>query len=168
MTDFKALLRALSDGRVEFILVGGVAATVHGSTRLTLDVDAVYRRSRDNIDRLVLALTPCHPYLRGAPRGLPFRWDSATVQHGLNFTLTTAVGDLDLLGEIAGGGTYETLLSHTIVIQVFGLECRCLDLPTLIRVKRAAGRPKDLEAIAELEAILEERRRAEEQGPPRS
>lgn len=168
MTDFKALLRALLDGGVEFILVGGVAATVHGSTRLTLDVDVVYRRSRDNIDCLVLALTPYHPYLRGAPRGLPFRWDSATVQRGLNFTLTTAVGDLDLLGEIAGGGSYENLLPHTIVIQVFGRECRCLDLPALIRVKRAAGRPKDLEAIAELEAILEERLRAEDEGQARS
>jgi hypothetical protein len=66
MTDFKALLRVLSEGGVEFILVGGVAATVHGSARLTLDVDVVDHRTADNLERLALALTPYHPYLRGA------------------------------------------------------------------------------------------------------
>jgi len=157
MADFKALLRALSESGVEFVLVGGVAATVHGSTRLTADVDVVYERSRDNLDRLALALAPYHPYLRGAPPGLPFRWDSQTLERGLNFTLTTDLGALDLLGEITGGGRYSDLLPHSIVIRVFGIECRCLGLDRLIDVKRAAGRPKDLEAIAELEAIREER-----------
>jgi predicted nucleotidyltransferase len=161
MTDFKALLRALSEAGVDFILVGGVAATVHGSTRLTVDVDAVYRRDARNIDRLVLALVPYHPYLRGAPAGLPFRWDAATIRRGLNFTLTTDIGDLDLLGEITGGGDYESLLRDTISIRVFGIECRCLTLERLIDVKRAAGRPRDLEAIAELEAIREHRERGE-------
>jgi predicted nucleotidyltransferase len=161
MTDFKALLRTLAEAGVEFILVGGVAAVVHGAARLTLDVDVVYRRSRENLQRVVLALTPHRPYLRGAPPGLPFCWDAATLERGLNFTLTTQLGDLDLLGEIAGGGTYEDLLPHSGGIQIFGIECRCLDLERLIHVKRAAGRPKDLEAIAELEVILEERRRAQ-------
>lgn len=158
MTDFKTLLRTLSAGGVEFILVGGVAAAVHGSARLTLDVDVVYRRSPDNIDRLARALAPRRPYLRGAPPGLPFAWDARTIQHGLNFTLTTDVGDIDLLGEITGGGGYDDLLPHSFVVHVFAIECRCLELDWLIRVKRAAGRPKDLEALAELEAILEERR----------
>ena len=159
MTDFKALLRTLTDSAVEFILVGGVAGTVHGSTRLTVDVDAVYRRTPQNIDRLVLALTPYHPYLRGAPAGLPFRWDAATIKRGLNFTLTTDIGDVDLLGEITGGGGYEDLAAATLSIRVFGIECRCLTLDKLIDVKRAAGRPKDFEAIAELEAIRDERSR---------
>jgi predicted nucleotidyltransferase len=159
MTDFKALLRTLTDSAVEFILVGGVAGTVHGSTRLTVDVDAVYRRTPQNIDRLVLALTPYHPYLRGAPAGLPFRWDAATIKRGLNFTLTTDIGDVDLLGEITGGGGYEDLAAATLSIRVFGIECRCLTLDKLIEVKRAAGRPKDFEAIAELEAIRDERSR---------
>ena len=158
MTDFKALLRALSDSGVEFILVGGVAATVHGSTRLTVDVDAVYRRTPANIDRLVLALTPYHPYLRGAPAGLPFRWDAATLQRGLNFTLTMDIGDVDLLGEITGGGTYDDLIATTVAIRVFGVECRCLTLDKLIEVKRAAGCPKDFEAIAELETIRQQQR----------
>ena len=164
MTDFRGLLRALSAAGVEYILVGGVAATAHGSSRLTLDVDLVYRRSPDNIQRLVDALAPLHPYLRGAPPGLPFRWDARTIRQGLNFTLTTDLGDIDLLGEIVGGGGYEPLETRTMVIRVFGMECRCLDLDTLIQVKRAAGRPKDLEVIAELEAIREEHGRSGEAG----
>lgn len=159
MTDFKALLRILSDAGVEFIVVGGVAAAVHGSARATFDLDVVYRRTPENIQRLVLALTPYHPYLRGAPPGLPFRWDAATITQGLNFTLTTDVGALDLLGEITGGGSYEALAPSTEVIRAFGIECRLLDLNRLIEVKRAVGRPKDFETVAELEIIREERRR---------
>lgn len=66
------------------------------------------------------------------------------------------IGDLDLLGEIVGGGRYEDLLGDAVVIRVFGVECRCLNLEQLIRAKRSVGRPKDLEAVAELEAIREE------------
>ena len=157
MTDFKALLRALTEGGVEFILIGGAAATVHGSSRLTRDVDVVYRRTHDNIVRLAAALTPYQPYLRGAPPGLPFRWDAATIERGLNFTLETQLGDLDVLGEIVGGGGYDALLPSTSLIRAFDVECRCLNLDRLIEVKRAAGRPKDLEALAELTAIAEER-----------
>jgi hypothetical protein len=131
---------------------------VHGSARLTLDVDIVYRRSQDNIQRLVAALQPLKPYLRGAPAGLPFRFDVGTVRRGLNFTLTTGAGDLDVLGEIVGGGTWESLNAHAIDVTLFGAPLRVLDLPALIRAKRAAGRPKDLEAIAELEELLARRR----------
>jgi hypothetical protein len=158
MTDFKALLRVLAEAGVECIVVGGVAAAVHGAARATFDLDVVYGRSPANIGRLVLALTPYHPYLRGAPPGLPFRWDAATVQGGLNFTLTTGIGDLDVLGEIVGGGTYEALRPSTISIRAFGVECLLLNLDRLIEVKRAAGRAKDFEAIAELETIRSQRR----------
>jgi hypothetical protein len=136
--------------------VGGVAAVAHGSARLTQDLDVVYSRDPETLKALVSALSPRRPYLRGAPPGLPFRFDRATLERGLNFTLTTDVGDLDLLGEITGGGGYEDLLPHTVSLDLFGLACRCLDLETLIRVKRAAGRPRDLEALAELEALREE------------
>jgi predicted nucleotidyltransferase len=155
--DIEAVLRALAAASVDFILVGGGAATVHGSARLTNDVDVVYRRDADNLARIASALAPFDPYLRGAPRGLPFRLDIETLRKGLNFTLTTAIGDLDLLGEITGGGGFEQLAEHTIRVDVFGLSILCLDLPKLIEVKRAAGRPKDLEAIAELELLLERR-----------
>lgn len=159
MTDFKRLLHLLSASKVDFIIVGGMAATVHGASRLTQDLDIVYSRARANLERLVAALAPNQPYLRGAPPGLPFRWDAETLERGLNFTLTTILGDLDLLGEITGGGGYDDLVSRSSLIEVFGESCRCLDLPALIQVKRAAGRPRDLEALAELEALLEERSR---------
>ncbi len=159
MTDFGNLLRILGEGGVEFIVVGGIAAVAHGSARLTQDLDLVYSRSPQNLDRLVAALAPLRPYLRGAPPGLPFRWTVGTLERGLNFTLTTSIGDLDLLGEITGGGGFEDLLAHTVTLDLSGTNCRCLDLEWLIRVKRAAGRPRDLEAIAELEALLEERDR---------
>jgi len=153
------LLRAFRDARVELIVVGGVAATVQGSARVTMDLDIVYRRNPDNVRRLVAALAPLSPYLRGAPPGLPFRWDEPTIQRGLNFTLTTSLGDVDVLGEIVGGGRYEDLLGSTVEVEAFGIPCRCLGLEKLIAVKRAAGRPKDLEAVAELEVLWEERRK---------
>jgi len=118
----------LVGSKAEFLIVGGAAATAHGSARLTQDLDLVYRRSADNLARLIDALAPHAPYLRGAPPGLPFFWEVRTLQRGLNFTLTTTLGDIDLLGEITGGGTYEQLLPHTVVLSVFGFECRCLDL----------------------------------------
>jgi hypothetical protein len=103
--------------------------------------------------------SPLQPYLRGAPPGLPFSWSVETLSKGLNFTLTTSAGDLDLLGEITFGGSYDALLPDTEIVSILGLECRCLSLDRLIQVKRAAGRVRDLEAIAELEAIREERNR---------
>lgn len=156
MTDFRALIRALCESEVRFVLVGGVAATVHGSARLTQDVDIVYARDAENLGRVARALAPLKPYLRGAPSGLPFRLDEQTLAGGLNFTLSTSAGDLDLLGEIAGAGGYDALIPHTIEVELFGARCRCLDLPTLIAAKIAAGRPRDLEAIAELRALLDE------------
>jgi hypothetical protein len=161
MTQLERLLAALHRADVEFIIVGGVAARAHGSSRLTDDLDVCYSRDPANLERLVKALAPLKPYLRGAPPGLPFDWSVATLRAGLNFTLTTTAGAIDMLGEITGGGRYEDLVSHTITIEIFGRPTRLLDLPWLIRVKRAAGRPKDLEVIAELEALDEEIRRGE-------
>lgn len=153
MTDFVRLFNALHNGRVECIIVGGVAATVHGSSRLTQDIDICYSRTSTNLERIVRALRPLKPYPRGAPRGLPFEWSPATLKAGLNFTLTTTAGDIDLLGEVTGGGTYDDLIDHTIDVTLFGHRTKCLNLEWLIATKRAAGRPRDLEAIAELEAL---------------
>jgi hypothetical protein len=157
--NFRQFLPLLKTHNVPFILIGGGAALVHGAARVTYDVDVVYDRSAESIRNLVAALGPHRPYLRGAPAGLPFRWDERTIQAGLNFTLITDLGDLDLLGEVAGGGTYEQLLPFTEELSAFGVSCRVVTLERLIQLKRAAGRSKDLEAIAELQALLEERRK---------
>ncbi len=158
MTDFERLLKALSSNNVNFVIVGGVAAAIHGSSRLTTDLDIVYDRSAENLRRLVAALQPLKPYLRGAPAGLPFRFDEPTIDAGLNFTLVTDAGPLDLLGEIAGVGSYAALSGHTVDVTLFDTTYRCIDLHTLITAKRAAGRPKDLEVIAELEVMRDEKK----------
>lgn len=158
MTDFKGLIRRLRAADVRFVLIGGFACTVHGSPRITVDLDIVYARDAKNLARLVEALAPLSPYLRGAPAGLPFRLDGPTLTRGLNFTLTTTMGDLDLLGEVAGGGTYEQLVPQTTRIRVFDTDIDVVTLFQLLRLKRAAGRPKDLEVLAELETLLEEQR----------
>lgn len=159
MTNFQSLLKRLADAGVEFIVVGGVAASAHGSARFTQDLDIVYRRTRENIQRLTSCVAAFQPYLRGAPPGLPFRFDLPTIESGLNFTLDTELGPFDALGEIAGGGRYEDLFPQSVTLEIFGVPCRCLNLDTLIHVKRAAGRPKDFEAIAELEVLREEKRK---------
>lgn len=158
-TRFGDLLQMLARSGVRFILIGGLAGVAHGSARATLDVAVVYSRDPEDLSRLVTALAEYHPYLRGAPPGLPFRWDESTIQSGLNFTLTTSLGDLDLLGEVVGGGSYQQLLPFTLELELFGVACRCVTLEKLIQLKRAAGRVKDLEAIAEFQALLDERRR---------
>jgi hypothetical protein len=158
MIDFPTLLRALHEQGVRFLIVGGAAATAHGSARLTQDLDLVYDRSPENLARLARALAPHQPYLRDAPVGLPFVCDVETLERGLNFTLTSKLGDLDLLGEIVGGGGYAQLEPHCVPMDLFGMRCLVLGLDKLIEVKRAAGRPKDLEALAELVAIRESRR----------
>lgn len=158
MTKFEDLLPVLSTAGVEFILVGGLAAIVHSSSRATYDVDIVYRRSPGNMEKLCRALAPHSPRLRGAPPGLPFVLDEKTLAFGLNFTLNTALGDLDLFGEIPGGGNYEQLLPGTEEREIFGHPCRVVSLDTLLRLKRSTGRAKDLEATAELEEIKRRRR----------
>jgi hypothetical protein len=165
VTELGDSVRLLARAEVDFILIGGVAAALHGSARATFDVDVVYSRTAENMARLVSALEPFHPYLRGAPPGLPFRFDVKTLEHGLNFTLVTDVGPLDLLGEVTGGGGYDALLPRSREVEAFGVRCRRVDLDLLIDIKRAAGRPKDFEAIAELEIIRDSQRRASD--PPR-
>lgn len=157
MMDYAKVLGLLAGAKVEFVLIGGAAAMVHGSARLTQDIDVVYRRSRENITRLVESLKNHRPYLRGAPPGLPFQWDEETVHNGLNFTLELDIGYLDLLGEAAGGGTYEALAAASSEVEAFGVRFRCVTLAKLIHLKRAAGRPKDFEAIAELELLADEK-----------
>jgi hypothetical protein len=159
MTQFEELLAALSREGVAFVIIGGIAATLHGSARLTNDLDIAYERSRGNIERLSAAIAPFQPYLRGAPAGLPFRFDADTIQRGLNFTLRTTAGDIDVLGEVTGVGTFEAVKRESVEAQLFGSPYAVINLDALIRAKRAAGRAKDLEVIAELEALREERSR---------
>jgi predicted nucleotidyltransferase len=156
-TDFAKAVAVLKEGGVDFIIVGGVAAILNGLGYTTYDLDVVYSREHANIQKLVHCLEPHSPYLRGAPPGLPFKLDQRTVRMGLNFTLVTTFGDLDLLGEVTAVGGYRELLPLSKEIMAFGVRCRRANLEALIRMKRAAGRPKDLEVLAQLQALLEDR-----------
>ncbi len=155
----KTLIDALDAAGVEFVVIGGVAAVAHGSATATFDLDLCYARDGANLGRLTRALAPLHPYLRGADLGLPFVFDVRAVRNGMNFTLSTDVYDLDLLGEVAGVGSYDKVLAESEGVLIYGREHKVLRLEALIRAKKAAGRQKDLNALPELEALLELKRR---------
>ncbi len=150
-------LRALFDANVEFVLIGGAAMQMQGSAHLTEDLDFCYARSSKNLERLALALAPHHPRLRGAPENLPFRFDAATIKHGLNFT---DLGSLDFLGEVAGVGGYSEVRKNSDVMALFDMDCPVLSLEGLIRSKKAAGRDRDLEVVPELEGLLDLQKRS--------
>ena len=105
----EAPLRLLAEFNVACVVIGGVAATIHGSALLTNDLDVCYARNPANLERLASALQSVHARLRNAPEGLPFILDAETLRRGLNFTFTTAIGDLDLLGEVRGVGRLENV-----------------------------------------------------------
>ena len=151
--DPAAIMRQLLDHQVDVVLIGGLAMTVHGSAYVTRDLDLCYRRTPANIAALAAALAPLHPYMRGAPPGLPFRFDPPTIQAGLNFTLTTDCGDLDLLGEVAGVGNDEQVFAQSEQKELYGLNLRVLSLDSLIASKKAAGRQKDQGHVLELEEL---------------
>ncbi len=126
---------------------------LHGSAHLTRDIDFVYARHQSNMEALVKSLAPFRPILRGAPADLPFRWDRRTLELGLNFTLTTELGDLDLLGNAPGAPPYVELRERAEVMNVGGLAVPVASLEDLISMKRAANRPKDRDHVRELEAL---------------
>ena len=132
---------------------------LQGSAYMTEDLDFCYARTAKNTKRLAAAMAPFRPRLRGAPKGLPFLFDAATIDRGLNFTLETDLGPIDFLGELAGFPTYEAVKSASELISIFGMPCRVLSLPGLIRAKQAAGRKKDLEAVIELKGLLDMKER---------
>ena len=153
MTELERLLEVLHDGGVEFVVIGGVAMVLRGSSRVTVDLDVCYARDAENLRRLASALAPYHPRLRGAPPELPFVWDERTLASGLNFTLTTDLGDLDVFGEVPGLGTFQAVEDTASALDVGGMALRVLGLDGLERSKRAAGRVKDLLDLAELAEI---------------
>lgn len=155
--DIEAILRRLGDQQVDYVVIGGLAMIAHGSAYITKDVDICYSRTPTNITALAAAFTPLHPYLRGAPAGLPFSFDVPTIQAGLNFTLMTDLGDVDVLGEVSGLGNYAQVAAQAETRTIFGLPVRVLSLEGLIAAKRAAGRLKDRNHLLELEELKQMR-----------
>lgn len=153
--NFAAATQCLSDAGVDFVVIGGWAAIFHGSSHVTNDLDICYSRDQENLRRLAAALAPYHPRPRGFPKELPFVWDAATLSNGTVFTLTTNLGIIDLLAEVSGVGSYREVLAASVEVEAFDRRVRALDLPSLIQAKKAAGRPKDLLVLPELEGLLD-------------
>lgn len=153
------ILRGLRDAGIEYVVVGGLAANVHGSPRITADVDICYDPTPDNLERMARLLAAWHAYLRGVEPALPFTMDARTLRNASVLTLVTDLGDLDVMDRVAGVGEYPAVRAASIEVDLVGIQARVLALDALISAKRAAGRRKDQEALLELEALREERRR---------
>ena len=154
-TTFEKAVHVLCDADVEFVVIGGFSAILHGSAHVTLDLDVLFSRSPANVVRLVRALAPYHPRPEGFPEDLPFLWEEATVRNDTVFTLKTDLGRIDLMTEVRGLGSFSEIWAESVEAELYGRKVRTLSLPDLIKAKRAAGRVKDLQVLPELESILE-------------
>jgi hypothetical protein len=150
---FEDIIEQLVGHGVGFVVVGGVAAAIQGSTRFTNDLDICYDAAPDNVHRLVRLLRRWRPYLRGVEPGLPFVLDVRALATTPIMTLTTSRGNLDLLDVVPGVGDYRAAFAASEAVTLGGTEFRSLRLDALIASKRAAGRPKDAEHLIELDAI---------------
>ena len=157
---YRSQLFDLTQAGVRFVVVGGVAAALHGSAQVTFDLDICFDPAPDNRERLAAVLRGWRAYLRGADLGLPFELDARALATSHVLTLTTVHGDVDVMDSVAGVGDFGAVYQHSTELDLDAdLRCRLLDLEALIRAKRAAGRRKDLGHLPELEALLELKRR---------
>lgn len=159
----KALLETLARHDVDFIVVGGLAGMVLGSSYPSFDLDIAYERSPTNLERLVAALRELKVTLRGAPEEVAFVLDARTLRAGANFTFDTSYGPLDILGDIAGAPPYEKLRADSVTGEIAGVGIRVSSIDHLIAMKDAAGRTKDKLMATEYRTLADEiRRRANE------
>ena len=152
---FATAVQALCDAGVEFIIIGGWSAILHGSWNANNDLDIFFSGRADNLNRLARTLAPCHPRLRDYPPGLRFELDEVTLRNSTILTLTTDLGSIDLHAEVAGLGSFDQVAADAVQVEAFGRTVRTLDLESLIKSKKAAGREKDLRVLPELESLRE-------------
>jgi hypothetical protein len=151
------LLQRLQAMEVRFVLIGGLAAKAHGSPTFTVDIDICYARDPENLERLASVLQEVGARPRGAPSNLPFHADRKTLERGDSFTFTTEYGDFDILGSPAGVSGFDELDANAVEAELDdGLVVRVASLDDLIRMKRAAGRPKDRVELEILGALRDE------------
>jgi hypothetical protein len=151
-------LEALVARRVRFVVIGGFASQLRGSPSLTGDTDVCYARVRDNIERLTMALRDLRASVRGGQEDVPFILDARTIEGGDHFTFDTTAGALDILGHPSGiPGGYEELERAADRMEIApGLRVEVASIDDIIRMKRAAGRPKDLIEVEVLGALRDE------------
>lgn len=149
-------LRALTEAGVRYVVIGAFAGRILGSPTVTRDLDICCDRDRANLEALSIVLRELHARLRGVDADVPFRLDAKTLAAGDAFTFVTDAGDLDVLGTPAGTSGYNDLLIDAQRIKIDNLEVLVSSIDDLIRMKRAAGRPKDLIEVEVLAALREE------------
>lgn len=147
------LLEHLVEARVDFVVVGGIAAIAHGSASFTSDLDISYAPDSENLDRLGAVLVALDARLRGVTDDVPFVPDGRALRHARALTLATELGPIDLLAEPDGSPAYAQLRGRAVEADMAGVTVRVASLDDLIAMRKAAGRPKDLVAVEELEAI---------------
>ena len=150
------ILEALVDAQVEFIVIGGLAAQVHGSPSLTGDVDICHSLDGDNLDRLAAALRTLAAVRRMMPTGVHAPVDAQALRAGDVLTLTTLAGDLDLLAHPDPDLDFATLERSASTVPILGVPVRVAGIDDLMAMKRAAGRPKDRIELEILGALREE------------
>lgn len=155
----RAILQLLAARGVDHVVVGGYAAVLHGSPRITQDLDISYAADQANLDALGRALVDVSARLYGVEDDVPFVPDVRTLARTELLTLQTDLGKLDLMTDPAGGPGYERLRTDAETVDVGDLAVRIASLDDLISMKRSAGRPKDQGDVVELEAIARLRHR---------
>jgi hypothetical protein len=144
---------------VDFVLIGGLAGIVRGSSYPSYDVDVAYARDPENLKRLAAALRELGATLRGAPKNLPFKLDARTLKHGSRFTFETKYGSLDILSDPDGAPPYEKLKRRAGKLEeVEGERIRVASLDHLIAMKDASGRVKDQLMATEYRVLSDELR----------
>lgn len=159
MSDLPRLLRRLRDADIDFVLVGGYAAVLHGSSALTRDVDVCARLTPETIERLRAAFGDLHPVHRLSMPRRSFL-DEPKPGVALNHLhLHTDLGSLDLLGHITGIGDFDRVCRDAIEVEIFGFRIRVIGVADLIQAKEPLGREKDLLVAKELRVIQDRTRR---------
>ena len=149
----KDLLCLLADGEVPFVVVGGYAALLHGSSLVTQDIDVCAPLTPDHIAKLRLLLAPYHPVHRMTPQKLPFAEFPRDLSGMENLYLDTTLGQIDFLGFVGGVGDFASVRKNAVEVALFGRKCRVISLDDLIAAKWFMGRPHDLETVKQLEWI---------------
>lgn len=155
MAPQEKLLERLVRHQVEFVLVGGYAAMIYGVSIMTRDVDVCATFTQENLERIYAAVADAHPVHRQTIQPLPFRMPEDFERGLRNLYLGTDAGQLDLLCEVLGVGSYSDLLPHSVPVQMHYGEYRLLGFDELVAAKKAMARAKDLEVVRQLQSIRE-------------
>jgi hypothetical protein len=147
-------LRRLTERGIDFVVIGGIAAVLHGSARNTFDLDICFDTEGTNLAALGELLVELEGRLKGVTEDIPFVPDAATLKRVEVLTLVTSLGELDVLAKPSGAPKYDALRRNADRFDVGGFVVRVAGIEDLIAMKRAAGRDKDRADVAELEAIL--------------